>query len=216
MPAASPAVVLESGDHLTREEFHRRYCARPDLKKAELIEGVVYVASPVRHTLHGKPHGMVVMWLGTYQLGVPGLEMGDNETVYLDDDNEPQPDVALWREEPGGAHLDEEGYVVGAPQLVVEVAASSASIDLHAKLRAYERNGVLEYIVWRTLDEAIDWFRLQDGGFIPVQPDERGIIESTSFPGLRLNIPKMLAGDLRGVLAELGTPGQSAETEPAP
>ena len=31
---------LESGDHLTRHEFERRYQARPDIKKAELIEGV--------------------------------------------------------------------------------------------------------------------------------------------------------------------------------
>ena len=32
-----PLVPLESGDRLTREEFHHRYCARPDIKKAELI-----------------------------------------------------------------------------------------------------------------------------------------------------------------------------------
>ena len=38
---------LEHGDHLTREEFERRYEAMPHVRKAELIEGVVYMPSPV-------------------------------------------------------------------------------------------------------------------------------------------------------------------------
>jgi Uma2 family endonuclease len=195
--------VLDSGDRLTREEFHRRYCERPDIKKAELVEGVVYVASPVRADVHGMPHADVVVWLGTYRARTPGVHLSDNATVQLDDENEVQPDAILWREEPGGARLTEKGYVEGAPQLVVEVAASSASYDLHDKLGAYRRNGVREYVVWRTLDRAIDWFRLREGEYVRVEPDERGVIESAQFPGLRLHVTKLLAGDLAGVLAEL-------------
>jgi Uma2 family endonuclease len=186
-------VLLESGDHLSQPEFHRRYCARPDIKKAELVEGVVYVASPVRFGAHGEPHATVVLWLGTYSTRVPGVRLGDNEV---------QPDAFLWREEPGGPMVRED-YVRGAPQLVVEVAASSASYDLHEKLRAYRRNGVREYVVWRVLDGAIDWFRLREGEYVRVEPDDRGVIESEAFPGLRLNVPKMLANDAAGVLAEL-------------
>jgi Uma2 family endonuclease len=153
--------VLESGDRLTREEFHRRYCERPDIKKAELVEGVVYVASPVRADVHGQPHARVVVWLGTYQVKTVGVFLEDNTTVQLDANNEVQPDACLWREAPGGPRLTDEGYVEGAPQLVVEVAASSASYDLHDKLEAYRRTGVREYVVWRVLDRAIDWFRLR-------------------------------------------------------
>ena len=195
---------LESGDHLTRDEFHRRYCARPDIKKAELVEGVVYVASPVRFDLHAEQHADMMTWLGTYRVNTPGVRLADNATVRLDARNEVQPDAVLWREEPGGSRLSADRYLEGAPQLVVEVAASSASCDLHEKKEAYRRDGVREYVVWRTLDGAIDWFRLDpaEGEFERVEPDERGVIESTVFPGLRLPVSKLLAGDMAGVLAE--------------
>jgi Uma2 family endonuclease len=200
---ATTRPVLESGDRLTREDFHHRYSDRPDIHKAELVEGVVYVASPVRAKSHGRPHALVMVWLGTYQANVPGVQLHDNTTVLLDAENEVQPDACLWREEPGGPRLSEDDYIEGAPQLVVEVAASSASYDLHDKLRAYRRNGVREYVVWRVLDRAIDWFRLRAGEYARVEPDARGVIESEVFVGLRLNVAKMLAGDAAGVLAEL-------------
>jgi len=203
VPTTAPP-ILESGDRLTRAEFHRRYCARPDIRMAELVEGVVYVASPVRLGAHGEPHASVVLWLGTYRAAHSGLRLGDNATVLLDADNELQPDAFLCREGPGGPRVTDEDYIDGAPQLVVEIAASSASYDLHDKMQAYRRNGVREYIVWRVLDESIDWFRLREGEYVRVEPDARGVIESDVFPGLRLNVPQLLADDLAGVLAELG------------
>jgi Uma2 family endonuclease len=200
--AATTFDVLESGDRLTRAEFHRRYCARPDIKKAELVDGVVYVGSPVRFDLHGEPHALIMTWLGVYRATRPDLRLGDNATVLLDADNEVQPDACLWLEEPGGPHLTEH-YVEGAPQFVVEIAASSASYDLHDKLRAYQRNRVREYLVWRVMDNALDSFRLQDGQYVRVAPDVQGVIESSVFPGLRLVVPKLLTGDHAGVLAGL-------------
>jgi Uma2 family endonuclease len=122
----------------------------------------------------------------------------------LDDQNEVQPDAFLWRQAPGGPEVDSDGYLDGAPQLIVEIAASSASYDLHDKKEAYRRNGVQEYVVWRVLDQALDWFRLTASEYILVEPNEQGIIESQVFPGLRLAVAKLLAGDLSGVLAELG------------
>lgn len=196
------SVPLESGDHLTRDEFHRRYLARPDIKKAELIDGVVYVASPVRFDRHAQQHFMVIGWLAAYVGLTPGVQPGgDNGTVFLDDGTEVQPDAFLWRSAPGGPRLSADGYIEGAPQLIVEVAASSASYDLHTKKEAYRRNGVHEYVVWRVLDTAIDWFRLQDGSYVRIQPDDAGIVESDQFPGLRLDVPRMLAGDLAAVLS---------------
>jgi Uma2 family endonuclease len=210
--AAAPVPVLESGDHLSRAEFERRYEAMPELKKAELIEGVVYVASPVRITVHGKPHGRVITWLGVYDAATPGVELADNATVRLDLDNEPQPDALLRIDDAAGgqSRVDTDGYVSGAPELVVEVAASSAAIDRHKKLLAYRRNGVAEYVVWQVLDRRIEWFALQEGEYVELPLDERGVVHSRIFPGLRLAVESLLNGDLAAVLAEqqaaLGTP----------
>jgi Uma2 family endonuclease len=196
-------ISLEPGDHLTREEFHRRYLANPQIKKAELIDGVVYVPSPVRLRQHGRPHGLVMRWLSRYLGDRMDVTLADNTTVYLDDQSEVQPDTFLWVPEAGGGHETEDGYFEGSPQLAIEVAASSASYDLHEKKEAYRQNGVGEYIVWRVLDEAIDWFRLVDGQYVLIEQDAEGVIESEQFPGLRLHIPSMLAGDLPALLARL-------------
>jgi Uma2 family endonuclease len=197
--------LLENGDRLTRCEFERRYLARPDIKKAELIEGRVYMPSPVRAKSHGEPHGRVMTWLGTYWAATPGVQLLDNATLRLDLDNEPQPD-ALLRMEPsvgGHSHISEDDYIEGTPELIVEVAASSVSYDLHDKLQAYRRNGVQEYVVWRVQDKQIDWYRLVDGEYVSQKPDETGLIRSQVFPGLCLAVQALLEGDLAQVLSEL-------------
>ena len=206
-PHAKPSgLPLESGDRLTRAEFERRYATRPDIKKAELVEGVVYVASPVKLPEHAEPHADVVWWLGAYRKRHPGCRVADNGTVRLDESNEPQPDAMLFREAGSGgqARIDDDGYLEGAPELVVEVSASSASYDLGAKKAAYERNGVREYIVWQILEERIDWFVLRAGRFEALNPGPGGIFESTVFPGLRLHVAALLSGDLATLEAQLG------------
>lgn len=196
---------LENGDRLSRVEFERRYEAIPELKKAELIEGVVYVPSPIRFEQHGSPHANLVVWLGYYCAYTPGVRIGDNATIRLDLDNELQPD-ALLRIPPeygGQSHIDEDGYVAGPPELIAEVAASSASYDLHDKLKVYQRSGVREYLVWRVLDEALDWFVLREGRYERLLPDPGGVLKSEVFPGLWLVAPALLNGDLAAVLARL-------------
>ena len=194
---------LENGDVLTRAEFERRYEAMLHLKKAELIEGVVYVPSPVRHRYHGHQHTHLVSWLGYYEAHTPGVEASDNVTVRLDLDNEPQPDALLFIDPAcgGRALIDAEGYIEGAPELVAEVASSSVSYDLHAKLRVYRRNGVREYIVWRVLDREIDWFVLRAGQYERLALDVDGLYRSEVFPGLWLDPAALLRGDLATVLA---------------
>jgi Uma2 family endonuclease len=193
---------LESGDRLSRAEFERRYTAMPMLKKAELIEGVVYVASPLRAKAHGKPHGNMMGWLWIYKTATPGIELYDNPTVRLDADNEPQPDAVLRLEQGGRSIISEDDYIEGAPELVVEVAASSASYDLHDKLRVYRRNGVQEYIVWRTYSQQIDWFVLDRGEYRSL-PAEAGVFRSQQFPGLWLAEEALLSDDLAEVLRVL-------------
>lgn len=204
---------LENGDRLTRQEFERRYDATSRIKKAELIEGVVYVASPVRIGNHGRPHAQIIGWLAVYSAATPGVDLADNATVRLDPDNEPQPD-ALLRLEPeagGKSRIAEDDYVEGAPELIVEIAASTAAYDLNDKLRAYRRNEVQEYLVWQRYENRLDWFSLQEGVYVPFVPDETGIIRSQVFPGLWLAVPALLNGDLATVLAELQKGLASAE-----
>ena len=191
---------LENGDKLTRHEFERRYHAMPNLKKAELIEGVVYVASPVRAKQHGKPHARIMGWLIAYEAATPGVEALDNTTVLLDTDNEPQPDALLRIETGGQSRINKDDYVEGAPELIVEIAASSASYDLHEKLKVYRRNQVQEYLIWRVYDYQFDWFRLQQGEYIQLQPNADNIICSQIFPGLWLDKTALLGGDLGKVL----------------
>ena len=203
--AAKNSRPLESGDRLTRAEFERRYAAMPHIKKAELIEGVVYMPSPVRHTTHGRPHFYLITWLGAYCAATPGVDASDNATLRLDWRNEVQPDVLLRLavEAGGGSRISEDGYVDGAPELVVEVASSSVAIVLHAKKEVYGRNGVQQYLVCRTLDERVDWFELREGEYAPLEADAQGIIRSWVFPGLWLAVQPLLAGDLAAVMAEL-------------
>ena len=204
---------LESGDRLSRHEFERRYTAMPHLKKAELIEGVVYVSSPLRFKSHGQPHGDLIGWLWTYKVSTPGVELGDNATVRLDLDNEPQPDVLLLIDEKlgGQAKISEDDYIEGAPELVAEVAASSASNDLYDKKRAYRRNGVQEYIVWQILENKVDWFSLQNDEYVTLEADANGVIKSRIFPGLWLDMTALLTKDMTKVLAVLQLGLNSAE-----
>ena len=193
---------LHNGDRLTRKEFERRYDAMPPGVKAELIEGVVYMIASVRIQSHSEPHFLITTWLGHYAVATPGVRGADNATARFDPDNEPQPDAALFIDPAcgGQASISEDDYLEGAPELAVEVAASSASYDLHDKKRAYRRNGVQEYLVWRTREEALDWFVLDDERYVRREPGDDGLIESRVFPGLYLEAEALLEGDAAAVL----------------
>jgi Uma2 family endonuclease len=199
---------------LKRDEFERRYLAMPEVNKAQLIEGIVYMPSPVRYNAHSKPHMVLSSILVHYAAKTPGLlGFGDNGTVRLDEDNEPQPDVfLLLPTHLGGlAKVDEDDYITGPPALVCEVAASTVSIDLHLKKNAYRRNGVQEYLVWRTEDSAIDWFTLQAGDFVSIPAEPDGTLRSRVFPGLWLSPAMLMAGDLPGIFKLLDTAAATAE-----
>jgi len=195
---------LENGDHLTAHEFMRRYEAMPELKKAELIQGRVYImASPVRIDQHAEPDGLVQGWLCTYAAYTPGVRHGTNGTVRLGRDDVPQPDgfLRIKPEYGGQARLDRDGYLGGAPELIVEVAASSASVDTREKLDTYRRAGVLKYIVWRTRDGEADAWRLENDDYVPWHADADGILRSRVFPGLWLNVRALILEDAAALLA---------------
>jgi Uma2 family endonuclease len=196
---------LNAGDRLSRAEFERRYQAHPEIKKAELIEGVVYVPSPTRVEQHGEPHGQIVTWLGVYTASTPGVRLADNATIRLDFENELQPDAFLQiKPEFGGqSTVSDDDYLEGPPELIVEIAASSASYDLHDKKRVYARSGVREYVAVQMYEKRIDWFVLREGVYELLEADEQGVFRSGIFPGLWFEVEAFWAGDLAALLAAL-------------
>ena len=204
---------LNAGDHLSRLEFEQHYKAHPEIKKAELIEGVVYMPSPVRFKQHSQPHSHIVTWLGVYQASTPGTTSGDNATVRLDFENEVQPDALLRLEARlgGRSHIADDDYLEGPPELIVEIAASSAAYDMHIKRRVYARSGVQEYLVLQVYEQQSDWFVLREGVYEPLLPNGDDVFRSEIFPGLWLKIEALWSGDVAAVLATLQTGLASVE-----
>ncbi|MBI3267812.1 MAG: Uma2 family endonuclease [Planctomycetes bacterium] len=203
-PAPPPTPRLVNGDRLTRVEFERRYAASPDVHKAELIEGIVY--GPSRQRIdHGECAVRVASWLEPYVRATPGVMAASNSTDRLDEDNEPQPDhlLGLLPETGGQSRVDAQGYLCGGPELVVEIALSSASYDLHQKKEVYRRHGVVEYVVVLLDDPEVRWFHNREGVFEDFPSGRDGIFRSEVFPGLWLEPRALLAGDGKRVVAVL-------------
>ncbi len=203
--SAAPASVpeLQNGDLLDSREFLRRYDCMPEVKKAELVEGIVYMGSPVS-LAHSEADSLVQTWLGTFAAHTPGLSAHSNTTVILDGENTVQPDACLIaQDQPASARAGEAGYAEGPPEVVFEVSVSSVSLDNHAKKRVYQKSGVPEYVVWRVRDRELDWWRLEDQAYGLVLPDEMGLISSARFPDLVLNVGALLSNEADKVLTTL-------------
>lgn len=192
---ANAVLELENGSRMDQKTFHALYLKTPEGFKAELIGGTVYVMSSPVTLHHGKHHSRVVRWLCTYADDTPGTEIGDNTTNVLGEESEPQPDAFLVIEPEHGGQttIDKDGYVIGGPELVAEVAYSTASIDLNRKRADYEKAGVKEYVVVLVREESVVWFAREGrgGGFVEIQPGADGVIRSGVFPGLWMD-PKGL------------------------
>ncbi len=199
-PPPEPIPPLRDGDRMMWDEFERRWDAMPEIKKAELLEGVVYMPSPVS-SRHGNPHFRLIAWLGLYESATPGVMGDDNASLRLDLANEPQPDASLriLASHGGQARTDADGYVEGAPELAAEVAVSSIRIDLNVKLPIYRRTGVREYILWRVPDREIDWFVLRGDQYERLAPGSDGVYRSEVLPGLWLDTAALVRGDLAAV-----------------
>jgi Uma2 family endonuclease len=205
LPAFSRATVppLRTGDHLDRATFHERYCATPEDFRAELVRGVVYVSSPV-HSPHGRMQATVLTWLGVYKAGTKGVDVLDNTSTEILDDDEFQPDAQLIvLPEYGGQGVQVGKLVSGAPHLVVEVASSSAAYDLFEKFEDYERAGVLEYAVVLLDKPEVRWFVRRNDAFVRLVPDADGAFRSVTFPGLWLDESALLLDDAARLLAVL-------------
>jgi hypothetical protein len=196
-----PVPPLRDGDRMTRAEFERRWDATPHVKKAELIDGVVYMP-PALSIDHGAPHFDLIGCMAMYRLLTPGVQGADNASIRFDDKNMPQPDILLRLDEAygGRSRIDADRYIEGGPELVAEIARSSASIDLGVKKESYRRHDVQEYIVWRVDNRAVDWFALRDGLYVPNLSGPDGVLRSEIFPGLWLDPAALVAGDTARLL----------------
>lgn len=202
--------LLVEGQRLTRDEFLRRWEAMPELKRAELIKGVVRMPSPFS-TEHGEYDFDIVTWLGCYSASTPGTRGGHASTTLMLVDA-PQPDSHLRLVRKAGGRSRRKGkYLDGALELIAEISRSSAGYDLEDKLELYQKAGVLEYLVILVDEREIRWHYRHGKAFKLMAVPADGIWRSRVFPGLWLNGPAFLAGDMPKVLATLQEGLQSPE-----
>lgn len=201
---------LYNGDRMTREEFHGIYERAPEELKAELIGGIVYRASPLKRR-HGTYHTTLTTLFGNYESRTPGVECGDNVTIMLGDDSEPQPDLYLriLPEYGGQSGTSDKDYVTGAPELLAEISASSRSIDLHGKRDDYRRYGVREYLVINLRDQQLHWFDFSSDQ--QLQPDADGIVRLRTMPGLWIHADALLQRASSQLMATLQSGLASSE-----
>jgi len=193
---------LVDGEKLTREEFLRRWEAMPEVKRAELLEGVVFMPSPLGRP-HGKTDWMVATWAGVYAGATPGCDGASNSTWFMRTDA-PQPDCALWLLPEYGGKSGEEGrYGAGPAEFIAEVSVSSKERDLGPKLQLYQKTGVKEYLTVLIQEEEARWHRLVAGHYRVLPPGEDGVLRSVVFPGLWLSPEALFAGDIAKLLATL-------------
>jgi len=194
---------LENGSRLNATEFMRRYEAMPKDFKAELIDGTVFIVMSLSSE-HGDSDNLLQTVIGTYAIATSGVKASTNSTTILGRDDVPQPDGSLRVLNEFGGRTKRRGrYLDGPPELVFEIAASSQSIDVGKKRTSYQRAGVAEYLVWRTEDEALDWWMLEEDEYRPLPINAEGVIRSRVFPGLWLAVPALVQQDGAHVLKVL-------------
>jgi hypothetical protein len=188
---------LWHGDRLSRDEFERRYDAMPDLKKAVLIEGVVYLMPEHGHYHLGEARAKLIGWMGQYEYRIQGIEGSCNGSIRMEPESMAQPDVTLFLlpENGGRVLISDDDYLEGGPELVAHVVASRASYPRHANLSLYRRNGIRECLFWSVLDRDIEWLALREHGYDALREHEDGILRSEVSPGLWLDPDALIEDD---------------------
>jgi Uma2 family endonuclease len=203
LPRSATLPPLLAGQHLDQPTFHERYEAMPPSVRAELIGGVVSMP-PMVSSEHGDDHVPIVGIFFLYQRATPGVRANIESSTVLNNRNEVQPDCSLRiLAEYGGQTRTIPQWIQGAPELVVEIARSSLSIDLGSKLNEYQEAGVKEYVVFALDPDQIFWHVRRNERLVAIPPGEGGIYRSEAFPGLWLDPAAYFRLDLDGLVATL-------------
>jgi Uma2 family endonuclease len=203
--------TLHNGDSLDQKTFHKLYEQTPEGFHAQLIGGIVYVASPV-HFPHSNPDGLIQSWLWAYQAETPGIGVINKTTTILGATSEPEPDGGLFILPTHGGHCTTGGKTLkGAPELLIEVANSSAAIDLNQKKRDYETYGVQEYLVVLAEEQAVIWWQLVDGVYQEIPASSDGYFYSVIFPGLWLDAAGLFETTNKKLIKALAKGVESSE-----
>lgn len=205
-----PAVAMETpllfdGQRLDQPSFHELYLQTPEKFRAELIDGVVYLRNGRVSAAHGEAHASLIWWLGLYSMETPGTTGLGRVTILLGPRSELEPDTTLLidPESGGWTHTNQEGLLVGSPELVVEVSDDTLDIDMGDKKNDYERAGAAEYLLFDVPHRKIRWYAHREGRFVPLPRVDGGLYQSHAFPGLWLDEVALLRGDYKAVMAVL-------------
>ena len=208
----SPAVIppgLVTGERMSVDEFLRRWEELPDLKKAELVDGIVYVPSPLSLE-HGSLDSLIIWWLAHYAHATPGCKAGNNSTwLMLVAHRNPMPSCGSCPRTVGSRGRERQ-FGAGAPELAVEVCVTSTEVDFGPKLKLYERAGVREYITIELFGQRIVWRMLENAVYVAQQVPSDGVLRSQVFPGLWLDVAAFWDDDGAKMLAALNA-GLSSE-----
>lgn len=207
VPARPAVPVLRDGDRMDAAEFVRRWEALPEPRpRAELLDGKVHFNTmSISEARHAVPQSDMIYLLMTYMLATPGTRACAPASLRLGWRNMPEPDAYLRVLETHGglSHRAEDGFVDGPAELVVEVAAATVARDTGLKFGIYRRNGVLEYLVWRTEGGVLDWYVRREDRFDPLPPADDGVFRSEAFPGLWVDGEALRRGDLPAAVRTL-------------
>lgn len=216
-PEAIPP--LRDGDRMGADEFLRRYAADPVVYSAELLQGVVHITRwreiqngkemivpPISADGHSEPHAALITWLGTYSALTDGVRSLSPITTILPSQTtglEPDAVLRILPDFGGCSTIGTDKFLHGAPELLAEISFTSGARDFGKKFDAYQADGVPEYLVWRTAEKEIHWFALKRKKYVALTPHTDGTLRSEQFPGLWLDVPALLAGDMAKVLTTL-------------
>lgn len=194
MRLETSAGPLEDGDCLSGKEFLRRCEALAAPLRIELVEGIVHLDGLRNSPQSTGPQSLMVAALRAYATATPGVRFAAHAAVLLDRENIVQPDgvLQILPECGGRTQISDKGRVSGPPELMAEVLFSRGISDLRAKLAAYRRNGVPEFIVWRFHESKVEWFQMEKGEYTLNAPGPNNILSSRAFPALVLNVTALL------------------------
>jgi len=179
----------------TRAEYDRLVdLGMLDREPVELIGGHLVVAEP-----HGSYHASILGAAGDALRAAlpPGWLLRVQLPVALDDESEPEPDLALVP----GEWAEYRAAHPSRPALVIEVAETSLAFDRGEKSSLYARGGIRDYWIVNLVDRVLEVYREPEpdstapygwryGSVQPVTRD--AVVSPLALPTVRVAVAALL------------------------